>query len=146
MAHLSKKQRQERLMEEFLRRIRKASPGERVYTAVGDLFEAAEVHDLNEVRTARRAAADPGGGDEGRTAVEFWSETLRALKLATSVVAVRCAAMASKAMAHLDLTLRLCRRQVYRSGRIRPPGGAAASGFFRRSPNLRGQPSARWTD
>lgn len=58
----------------------------------------------------------------GRTAVEFWSETLRALKLATSVVAVtvgafipyywlqlleRCAAMASKAMAHLDLALRM---------------------------------------
>src|ERR1700724_637244 len=50
----------------------------------------------------------------GRTAVEVWSETLRALKLATSVVAVtvgafipyywlqlleRCAAMASKAVA-----------------------------------------------
>src|SRR5260221_9654284 len=96
----------------------------------------------------------------GRTAVEFWSETLRALKLATSVVAVtvgafipyywlqlleRCAAMASKAMAHLDLALcmsphdpqnvriymaltsrPLCRRQVYRGGRIPPPGGAAA--------------------
>jgi hypothetical protein len=58
----------------------------------------------------------------GRTAVEFWSETLRALKLATSVVAVtvgafipyywlqlleQCAAMASKAMAHLDLALRM---------------------------------------
>ena len=52
MAHLSKKQRQERLMEGFLRRIRGASPGERVYMTVGDLFEAAEVHDLNEVRTA----------------------------------------------------------------------------------------------
>src|SRR3984893_4972262 len=108
----------------------------------------------------------------GRTAVEFWSETLRALKLATSVVAVtvgafipyywlqlleRCAAMASKAMAHLDMAL--CMRPPdpqnvriymalaaahYAAGR--PPGGAAASGFFRRSPNLRGQPSARWTD
>jgi hypothetical protein len=67
MAHLSKKQRQERLIEEFLRRIREASPGERVYMAVGDLFEAAEVHDLNEVRrTARCAAVDPGGGDEGK--------------------------------------------------------------------------------
>ena len=67
MAHLSKKQRQERLIEEFLRRIREGSPGERVYMAVGDLFEAAEVHDLNEVRrTARCAAVDPGGGDEGK--------------------------------------------------------------------------------
>ena len=53
-------------MEEFLRRIREASPGERVHMAVGDLFEAAEVHDLNEMRTARRAAVDPGGGDEGK--------------------------------------------------------------------------------
>jgi hypothetical protein len=66
VTHLSKKQRQERLMEEFLRRIREASPGERVYMAVDDLFEAAEVHDLNEVRTARRAAVDPGGGDKGK--------------------------------------------------------------------------------
>jgi len=54
--------------------------------------------------------------------------------------------MASKAMAHLDLALRLCRRQVYRSGRIRPPGGAAASGFFRRSPNLRGLAQDGQTD
>jgi hypothetical protein len=45
MAHLTKKQRQERLLEEFLRRIREALPGERVYMAVGDLFEAAEVRD-----------------------------------------------------------------------------------------------------
>jgi len=58
MAHLTKKQRQERLLEEFLRRIREAPPGERVYMAVGDLFEAAEVHDLNEVRLVRRAAVD----------------------------------------------------------------------------------------
>jgi hypothetical protein len=34
--------------------------------AVGDLFAAAEVHDLNEVRLVRRAAVDPGGGDEGK--------------------------------------------------------------------------------
>jgi hypothetical protein len=53
MTHLTKKQRQERLLEAFLRRIRGAPPGERVYMAVGDLFEAAEVHDLNEVRAAR---------------------------------------------------------------------------------------------
>src|SRR6266481_1008835 len=66
----------------------------------------------------------------GRTAVEFWSETLRALKLATSVVAVtvgafipyhwlqlleRCAAMASKAMAHLDLALRMSVRTIHRT-------------------------------
>jgi len=58
MARLTKKERQERLLEEFLRRIRRAPPGERVFMAVGDLFEAAEVHDLNEVRLVRRAAVD----------------------------------------------------------------------------------------
>src|SRR5260370_5387311 len=42
MAHLSKKQQQERLMEEFLRRIREASPGERVYMAGAASFPAAQ--------------------------------------------------------------------------------------------------------
>ena len=56
MAHLTKKQRQERFLEEFLRQIREAPPGELVYMAVGDLFEAAEVHDLEEERAVRRAA------------------------------------------------------------------------------------------
>jgi UDP-2,3-diacylglucosamine pyrophosphatase LpxH len=64
MTHLTKKQRQEQFLEAFLRRIREAPPGERVYMAVGDLFEAAEVHDLNEVRTARHATEDRGGDDE----------------------------------------------------------------------------------
>src|SRR5260370_21244788 len=116
----------------------------------------------------------------GRTAAEFWSETLRALKLATSVVAVtvgafipyywvqlveRCAAMASKAMPHLDLAASMSPNDPqnvriymalaaahYAAGRFTEAvgygrqGGAAASGFFRRSPHLRGQPSARWTD
>jgi hypothetical protein len=58
MAHMTKKQRQELLIEAFLRRMREAAPGERVYMAVGDLFEAAEVHDLGEERNARRAAED----------------------------------------------------------------------------------------
>jgi hypothetical protein len=66
MAHLTKKQRQERLLGEFLRRIREAPPGERVYMAVGDLFKAAEVHDLNGVRIARRAAVDCGDDTDKR--------------------------------------------------------------------------------
>jgi hypothetical protein len=66
MAHLTKKQRQERFLEEFLRQIRKAPPGERVYMAVGDLFKAAEVPDLEEERAARRAAEDRGGDDEAK--------------------------------------------------------------------------------
>jgi hypothetical protein len=60
MTHLTKKQQQERLLEAFLRRSREAQPGERVYMAVGDLFAAAEVHDLTEVRTARRTGVDRG--------------------------------------------------------------------------------------
>jgi hypothetical protein len=55
MTHLTKKQkqRQEQFLEAFLRRTREAPPGERVYWAVGDLFEAAEVHDLKEEKAAR---------------------------------------------------------------------------------------------
>ena len=66
MAHSTKKQRQERLMAALLRRLREAPPGERVYMAVGDRFEAAEVRDLNEVRTARRAAVDRGDDADKR--------------------------------------------------------------------------------
>jgi hypothetical protein len=63
MTRLTKKQRQQLFLEEFLRLTREAPPGERVYLAVGDLFAAAEMHDLNEVRIARRAA-DRGADDE----------------------------------------------------------------------------------
>jgi UDP-2,3-diacylglucosamine pyrophosphatase LpxH len=62
VAHLTKKQRQERFLEEFLRQI--PPPGDRVYIAVGDLFEAAEARDLEEERAVRRAAEDRGGDDE----------------------------------------------------------------------------------
>jgi hypothetical protein len=41
MTNLTKKQRQQLLLEEFLRRTREAPPGERVYVAVGDLFRIA---------------------------------------------------------------------------------------------------------
>ena len=44
MTRLTKKQRQQFFLEEFLRRTPEAAPGERVYLAAGDLFEAAEVH------------------------------------------------------------------------------------------------------
>ena len=66
MTRLTKKQRQQLFLEEFLRRTREAPQGKRVYMAVDDLFAAAEVHDLNEMRTARRAAVDRGGEDEGK--------------------------------------------------------------------------------
>ena len=65
MTRLTKKQKQQLFLEEFLRCAREAPPGERVYMRVGDLFAAAEVHDLDEVRIARRAA-DRGADDEGK--------------------------------------------------------------------------------
>jgi hypothetical protein len=49
----TKKQQQDRLIAEFLRRIREAPPGERVYMSVGDLFEKAEVIHIEERRTKR---------------------------------------------------------------------------------------------
>ena len=63
MTRSTKEQRQQLFLAEFLRRTREAPPGERIYMAVGDLFEAAQVHDLNEVRIARRAAVDRGNED-----------------------------------------------------------------------------------
>jgi len=53
---LTKKQLQERFIEEFLRRLREAPEGERVYMRVGDLFKLADVHSIDELRAARRAA------------------------------------------------------------------------------------------
>ena len=58
MTRLTKKQQQELFIEEFLRRLGEAPPGQRVYMAIGDLFKNAEVHDLNEWRTTRRADND----------------------------------------------------------------------------------------
>ena len=56
MADLTKKQLQEQFIDEFLRRLREAPEGERVYMRVGDLFRPADVHSIDEARAARRAA------------------------------------------------------------------------------------------
>ena len=56
MTYLTKKQLQERFIEEFLRRLREAPEGERVYMRVGDLFKLADVYSIDELRAARRAA------------------------------------------------------------------------------------------
>ena len=56
MTHLTKKQLQEQFIEEFLRRLRGAPPGERVYMRVGDLFKLADVHSIDEARAARETA------------------------------------------------------------------------------------------
>ncbi len=56
MADLTKKQLQERLIDEFLRRLREAPKGERVYMRVGDLFKPADVVSIDELRAARETA------------------------------------------------------------------------------------------
>jgi hypothetical protein len=56
MIYETKKQLQEQFIEEFLRRLREAPEGQRVYMRVGDLFKLADVHSIDELRAARRAA------------------------------------------------------------------------------------------
>jgi hypothetical protein len=56
MAYLTKKQERELFVEEFLRRLREAPPGTRVYMRVGDVFRDADVVSIDELRAAREAA------------------------------------------------------------------------------------------
>ena len=56
MAYLTKKQERERFLAEFLRRLREAPPGTRVYMRVGDVFRDADVVSIAELRAAREAA------------------------------------------------------------------------------------------
>jgi hypothetical protein len=56
MTYETKKQLQERFIEEFLRRLREAPEGTRIYMSVGDLFKPADVHNLDDLRAARQAA------------------------------------------------------------------------------------------
>jgi hypothetical protein len=70
MTRLTKKQRQQLFLEEFLRRTREVPPGQRVYLAVGDLFQRAEVHDLEEERAAQRAAEDRGGDAQRNSPID----------------------------------------------------------------------------
>ena len=56
MTYLTKKQLQERFIDEFLRRLREAPPGTRVYMRVGDVFKDADVVSIDELRAAREAA------------------------------------------------------------------------------------------
>lgn len=65
MTYETKKQQRERLLAEFLRRLREASPGTRVYMPAGDVFNDADVHSIDELRAAREAAAVHGDDDEG---------------------------------------------------------------------------------
>ena len=56
MAHLTKKQQRELFIDEFLRRLREAPPGTRVYMRVDDVFRDADVGSIDELRDAREAA------------------------------------------------------------------------------------------
>jgi len=56
MAYLTKKQQRELFIDEFLRRLREAPLGTRVYMRVGDVFRDADVVSIDELRAAREAA------------------------------------------------------------------------------------------
>ena len=56
MAYLTMKQQRELFIDEFLRRLREAPPGTRVYMRVGDVFRDADVVSIDELRAAREAA------------------------------------------------------------------------------------------
>ena len=69
MAYLTKKQERELFIEEFLRRLREAPPGTRVYMRVGDVFKDADVVGIDELRAAReaRVVRDDDDGKEEDT-------------------------------------------------------------------------------
>ena len=56
MTYLTKMQEREQFLAEFLRRLREAPPGTRVYMRVGDVFKDADVVGIDELRAAREAA------------------------------------------------------------------------------------------
>jgi hypothetical protein len=66
MAYLTKKQERERFIAEFVRRLREAPPGTRVFMRVGDVFKDADVVNIDELRAAREAADDDTGEDTSR--------------------------------------------------------------------------------
>ncbi len=67
MAYLTKKQQRELFIDEFLRRLREAPPGTRVYMRVGDVFRDADVVSIDELRAAREAAlVRDNDDDEGK--------------------------------------------------------------------------------
>jgi hypothetical protein len=63
MGRLTKEHERALFIAEFLRRLRKAAHGERVYMRVGDIFKDADVVDLSECQAGRRK--DGRGTDDG---------------------------------------------------------------------------------
>ena len=64
MIYETKKQQREQFIAEFLRRLRAAPEGTRVYMRVGDVFKDAEVVSIDELRAARGATLVRDDGDE----------------------------------------------------------------------------------
>ena len=60
MTYETKKQQRERFIAEFLRRLRDASAGTRVYMPVGDVFKDADIVSIDEHRATRRTPATAG--------------------------------------------------------------------------------------
>ena len=56
MGRLTKQQERDQFIAEFVRRLRAAAPGERVYMRVGDVFKDADVIELSKWQAARRKA------------------------------------------------------------------------------------------
>lgn len=65
MTYETKKQQRDRFLAKFLRRLRETPPGTRVYMPVGDVFNDADVHSIDELRAARHAAVVRDDDDEG---------------------------------------------------------------------------------
>jgi len=69
MGRLTKQQERALFIAEFVRRLRAAAPGERVYMRVGDVFKDADVIELREWQAARRKQTrrkKGGGTDPGK--------------------------------------------------------------------------------
>ena len=63
MGRLTTEQERTLFIAEFLRRLREAAPGERVYMRAGDMFKDADVIELSEWQAAQRK--DGRGTDHG---------------------------------------------------------------------------------
>jgi len=56
MTYVTKMQERKRFIAEFVRRLREAPPGQRVYMRVGDVFKDADIYSLDDWRAARWTA------------------------------------------------------------------------------------------
>jgi hypothetical protein len=59
-------QERELFLAEFLRRLREAPPGTRVYMRCGDVFKGADVVNIDDLRTAHEIVGDDAAEDGSR--------------------------------------------------------------------------------